>query len=74
MFMCMCVRAYMRVISCVFVSFVYDCVCVCVRVCGCSCECVHVCMWEGREGKTGLGSHAKFLGQCGFFGMSSTCT
>ena len=72
--MCMCVRAYMRVISCVFVSFVYDCVCVCVRVCGCSHECVHVCMWEGREGKTGLGNHAKFLGQRSFFGMSSPCT
>ena len=74
MFMCMCVRAYMRVFLCVFVSFMYDCLCACVHVCGCACECMHMCMREGREGKTGLGSHAKFLWQRGIFGMSSTCT
>ena len=62
---CVCVRACVSV---------YVCVCVCVRVCGCACECVHVCMWEGREGKIGLGSHAKILWQRGIRGMFSTCT
>ena len=66
---CVCVRVFVRACVSVYVN-----VCVCVRVCGCACECVNVCLWEGREGKTGLGSHAKFLWQSGIRGISSTCT
>ena len=60
-----CMRTCVCVCACVCVR-VYVCVCVCVRVCGCGYECVHVCMREGRERKTGLGSHAKFCGRVVF--------
>ena len=70
---CVLVRENVYVHACMCTClcvFVYVCAC----VCGCACEYVRVCMWGGREGKIGVGSHARFLWQCGIRGMSSTCT